>query len=123
MGGDVEGNKKTDEAKRPRTTLAAVSISFNLFILSIHSLTKVTGSGPGGSLSRAERHQLRQAGLSKAALADLAPMPLRHLPLGRLQTLRWVVFRPQPDTNRRREKKRKKSKKMMKLIILMKRSI
>ncbi|KAM0466815.1 hypothetical protein ACHAPV_000324 [Trichoderma viride] len=85
---------------------------------------RVTSRGPGGGLSRAERHQLRQAGLSDTAVATLAaldpvaaladqavgrvslyngertPTPLQRLPLGRLQMLRWAVFR-------RRERKRR----------------
>lgn len=46
-------------------------MAFTLILMLVLIVTKVTGRGPGGSFSRAE-HQLRQAGLSDAALAAVA---------------------------------------------------
>ncbi|UKZ65063.1 uncharacterized protein TrAtP1_006265 [Trichoderma atroviride] len=55
----VNKNKK-DAAKKAKNNSGGV--------------TKVTGRDPGGSLSRAERRQLRQAGLSNVAIAARAAM-------------------------------------------------
>ncbi|KAL7897222.1 hypothetical protein HDV64DRAFT_279942 [Trichoderma sp. TUCIM 5745] len=68
------------------------------------AVAKVTGRGPGGSLSRAERHQLRQAGVSDAALAALNASLLDPPAAAEAPG-------PQPDTKRRKRKRKRKKKK------------
>ncbi|KAM0521141.1 hypothetical protein ACHAPE_002614 [Trichoderma viride] len=85
-------NKKKSKAKKSKAKKSKAKKSKAKKAKNKSSgVTKVIGRGPGGNLSRAERHQLRRAGLSDAALsssaaADPAPTPslLLCLPLGRL---------------------------------------